>query len=222
MLKIVTPSNPDGFLVKDPKLNATIFSKIPVHEHSKAKLRWIMVPYLRASIRGNAWVYTDKTIRKVVLRAKKQLKNLDATCYAKISKIPSSVRFPFKGSLSTGLTFTNLLAKDQTEVGGHRDKKDEDGTSGFSYRVNTQPGDRKRATGAETTHTRAARAREVHVHCTRCTMYGYRSRARYICVLTATERHCCSLVVIALAVIALAVLGIDVITLLLFSNSCVI
>lgn len=79
-----------------------------------------------------------------------------------------------------------------------------------------------RATGAETTHTRAARAREVHVHCTRCTMYGYRSRARYICVLTATERHCCSLVVIALAVIALAVLGIDVITLLLFSNSCVI
>ena len=88
-------------------------------------------------------MYTDEAIRKVVLRSKKQLKKLDPTSYAKMSKIPSRVQFPFKGSLYTALTFTNLNANDPVDVGGHRDKRDEDGTSGFSYRVNTQPGDEK-------------------------------------------------------------------------------
>lgn len=141
MATITTPSNPDGFIVKGPDPYndyKSIIKQIPTLEQARVELKWTMKPYLLASINGNETFRNSKTVRKVIKKVRKVIKNLDPACYRKMKTIPSSVRFPCKRSLFTGITVTVLFASDPCfEVLGHIDDLDSPEAKGFSFRINT-------------------------------------------------------------------------------------
>ena len=138
MAKVVTPFNPDGYLLKNGTTLTCLLDSLSSEEAKHVKLEWCMVPYLLASIEGNQDFVDSPEVCELMEAFRSALQDMDPECLDKMSQIPECVQFP-KGSLFTALTVTILVAEDGGfEVLVHVDEHDALGAKGFSYRVNTE------------------------------------------------------------------------------------